>query len=270
MTGWGKCVMRQSKAGQFWNSFKIAFSMYSKIPMPQSEWTKENMRYVMCFFPLIGVVIGVLSWLWGTYAPNVLDSRVFMTIVLLLIPVAISGGIHLDGLLDTSDALNSYQPREKKLEILKDSNAGAFAIIVGICYFLLYFGVYSEMTSAGLPVVCLGFVLSRGMGAFSIASFPMAKNTGLAAAFSDGAQKQAVRVVSVLFSLAAAVLMILYQPVIGGAAVLGAGLEYLYYYSMSMKQFGGITGDLAGFHMQICELAIALFAVAGEVIVRHL
>ena len=116
----------------------------------------------------------------------------------------------------------------------------------------------------------MGFVLSRGMGAFSIASFPMAKNTGLAAAFSDGAQKQAVRVVSVLFSLAAAVLMILYQPVIGGAAVLGAGLEYLYYYRMSMKQFGGITGDLAGFHMQICELAIALFAVAGEVIVRHL
>lgn len=42
--------MRQSKAAQFWNSFKIAFSMYSKIPMPQSEWTKENMRYVIAFF----------------------------------------------------------------------------------------------------------------------------------------------------------------------------------------------------------------------------
>ena len=65
----------------------------------------------------------------GTYAWNFLDSRVFITIVLLLIPVLVSGGIHLDGLLDTSDALNSYQPREKKLEILKDSNAGAFAII---------------------------------------------------------------------------------------------------------------------------------------------
>ena len=41
-----------------WNSFKIAFSMYSKIPVPQSEWTKENMRYVMCFLPIIGAVIG--------------------------------------------------------------------------------------------------------------------------------------------------------------------------------------------------------------------
>ena len=141
---------------------------------------------------------------------------------------------------------------------------------MGICYFLLYFGVYSELTEAGLPVVCMGFVLSRGMGAFSIASFPMAKNTGLAATFSDGAQKNVVRVVSVLFSLAAAVLMVFYQPVIGGFAILGAALEYLYYYRMSMKQFGGITGDLAGFHMQICELVIALFTVIGEVVVRCL
>ena len=36
--------------GRLWNSFKIAFSMYSKIPMPKSDWTKENMRYIMCFF----------------------------------------------------------------------------------------------------------------------------------------------------------------------------------------------------------------------------
>ena len=42
----------------WWNSFKIAFSMYSKVPMPKSEWTKENMRYIMCLFPLIGVIIG--------------------------------------------------------------------------------------------------------------------------------------------------------------------------------------------------------------------
>ena len=118
--------------------------------------------------------------------------------------------------------------------------------------------------------MCMVFVLSRGMWAFSIASFPMAKNTVLAATFSDGAQKNAVRVVYVVFALVSAVMMVLYQPVIGGFAVLGAALEYLYYYRMSMKQFGGITGDLAGFHMQICELAIALFTVIGEVVVRCL
>ena len=77
---------------------------------------------------------------------ELVQSRLLYVILLVLIPVFVRGGIHLDGLLDTADALNSYQPRERKLEILKDSNAGAFAVITALVYFLLYLGVYSEMT----------------------------------------------------------------------------------------------------------------------------
>lgn len=254
--------------GRLWNSFKIAFSMYSKIPMPKSEWTKENMRYVMCFFPLIGVIIGGISWMWGYWGMKLVNSRTFYAVILLLIPVMVTGGIHLDGLLDTSDALHSYQPRERKLEILKDSHAGAFAILTAVVYFLAYLGVYHELTPGGLPVACVGFVLSRALAGFSIAAFPMAKNTGLAAAFSDGAQKTCVKVVCVVYAAVCIFLMLWYSPVIGGCAVLGAALEYLYYYKMSMKEFGGITGDLAGFHTQMCELAIAFFCVVGKIIVR--
>ena len=47
---------------RIWNSFKIAFSMYSRIPMPRSELTDENKSYAMCFFPWIGAVIGLLSY----------------------------------------------------------------------------------------------------------------------------------------------------------------------------------------------------------------
>ena len=43
-----------------WNSFKIAFSMFSKIPVPQAEWTEENMKYMLCFFPFIGTAIGIV------------------------------------------------------------------------------------------------------------------------------------------------------------------------------------------------------------------
>ena len=262
--------MKENKAAQLYNSIKIAFSMYSKIPMPKSDWTKENMRYVMCFLPLIGVIIGGLSYLWGAFGMGYLTGRNLGVVVLLMIPVFVTGGIHLDGLLDTSDALSSYQPLEKKLEILKDSNSGAFAIIVGICYFLIYFGAYSELSLTGLPVVCTGFVMSRALGGFSIATFPMAKNTGLAATFSDGAQKNVVRVVSVLYVLAAAAVMIMIHPFLGGMAVAGAALEFIFYYKMSMKQFAGITGDLAGFHIQICELVMTLFVVIGEVILLHM
>ncbi len=253
---------------RFWNSFKIAFSMYSKIPMPKSDWTKENMRYIMCFFPLIGVIIGALTWIWGSFGIYVADSRLFYAAVMVLIPVFVTGGIHLDGLLDTSDALHSYQPREKKLEILKDSHAGAFAIITAVVYFLLYLGVYSELTPKGLPLVCIGFVLSRALGGFSIAAFPMAKNTGLAATFSDGAQKKTVRVTCVCYAVISSILMIIIQPVIGVCILAGVGMEYLYYYKMSMREFGGITGDLAGFHMQISELVICFCAVIGEMILR--
>lgn len=118
----------------------IAFSMYSKIPMPQSEWTDENMSLAMCFFPWVGAVIGLASWVvyqaggWLADRQETLSSGIpgssnlFLTILLVLIPIFITGGIHLDGFLDTQDALSSYQPMERRLEILKDSHAGAFAI----------------------------------------------------------------------------------------------------------------------------------------------
>ena len=45
-------------------SFFIAFSIYSKIPMPQFEWKDKDMEYSLCFFPWVGAVIGLLEYLW--------------------------------------------------------------------------------------------------------------------------------------------------------------------------------------------------------------
>ena len=102
---------------RLWNSFKIAFAMYSKIPMPRADWEKENMRYMMCFFPLIGVVIGAVMVLWSQAACWLEAGTLLRSVGYVLIPVLVTGGIHLDGLLDTADALSSYQTRERKLEI---------------------------------------------------------------------------------------------------------------------------------------------------------
>ena len=65
-------------------------------------------------------------------------SNGFTAVVLVLVPVIVTGGIHVDGLLDTSDALSSWRDREKRLEILKDSHAGAFAVITACVYFYGY------------------------------------------------------------------------------------------------------------------------------------
>lgn len=241
-------------------SFFIAFSMYSKIPMPRTDWTKEAMRYAMCFFPLIGLVIGGLIYLWFFLMGDRAGS-LFFTSVAVLIPVLVTGGIHLDGLLDTADALSSYKTMEEKLEILKDSHAGAFAIIVGICYFVLYLGVYSEITIETVQVLSFTFVLSRAFSALAIVTFPMAKNTGLAATFSDMAVKRTVKYTMYAFILIFGLLVIYIHPAYGSAMMISVLLVFFYYYRMSKKKFGGITGDLAGFFLSVAELVMPLCVV---------
>ena len=144
--------------------------MYSKIPMPQVEWTKESMQYCICFFPAVGAVIGAATLLWNMLVGAKLSGSLLFTAVLILIPVLITGGIHLDGLLDTADALSSYKTKEEKLEILKDSHAGAFAIIIGICWFVLDFGIYSEADAHTIGLLAIGFVISRALSGLSLVS----------------------------------------------------------------------------------------------------
>ena len=87
----------------------VAFAMFSALPVPRIDWNERNMRYAMAAFPLIGAVIGALWCVCGALPlPDMLRAAGFC-----LIPVAVTGGIHLDGYADTSDALSSYGDREK-------------------------------------------------------------------------------------------------------------------------------------------------------------
>ena len=235
-------------------SMLIAFSMYSKIPVPKTEWSDKSMRYTMCFFPLVGVVIGALMYAAGTLILMADIKSVLKAAVMLVIPIMLTGGIHLDGFLDTMDAIGSWAPKEKRLEILKDSNSGAFAVIGGCVYFVLSLGIWSEMSLDMLKSAVPVFVLSRALSGLSVVSFPMAKNTGLAAMFSNAAHKRRVRIVMLLWIALTAACMVAINPLTGAAAVLCAAAVFAYYYFMSKKNFGGITGDLAGYFLQVCEL----------------
>ncbi len=252
--------------GRLWNSFKIAFAMYSKIPMPRADWEKENMRYMMCFFPLIGIVIGAVTVLWSLAADWLGAGGLLRTVGYVLIPVMVTGGIHLDGLLDTADALSSYQTRERKLEILKDSHAGAFAVITACCYFMAALGVWSEFTLEQVRILAGGFVLSRSFSGLAVAAFPGAKSSGTVAMFADAAQKRIVEASMYFLMVLSAGYMCFMNVKLGSAAVLGAWLTFVYYHWMSKKQFGGITGDLAGFFLQLCELVMAAAVyLAGKI-----
>ena len=113
----------------------VAFAMFSAVPVPQFAWNEKNMRYALCAFPLVGLLCGVLWCVCGVLPlPAPARAAGFC-----LVPVWVTGGIHLDGYADTCDALASYGDREKKLEILKDPHCGAFAVI-RLCSYFADFG----------------------------------------------------------------------------------------------------------------------------------
>ena len=107
----------------------IAFSMYSQIPMPQFTWQDKEMKYAFCFFPWVGAAIGGITMFWWWFCGKFSVGNVAFAMIGTAIPLAVTGGFHVDGFMDTMDAFHSYQPREKKLEILKDSHIGAFSVI---------------------------------------------------------------------------------------------------------------------------------------------
>ena len=247
-------------------SLLIAFSMYSKIPVPHTEWTKESMAWALCWFPAVGLVVGLFLALWLIFADFLGLGDMTRGAVALLIPIAVSGGIHLDGLCDTADALGSHQSREKKLEILKDTHTGAFAIIVCSLYLIVFFAAWCELevTRRLIPVLALVPVLSRCLSALGAVTMPNARGSGLLAAFTEAADLKRARVILIFLALATASLMIFLSSFIGGVMVLAALLAFLYYSVMSRRRFGGITGDLAGFFLQICEMSCVLAAVFAQ------
>lgn len=251
------------KIKTLYHSFLIAFSMYSKIPMPQCEWNEKNMAYAMCFFPWVGAVIGGVTWIFGTYGQRLGLTPAFFTILLLLIPWLITGGIHLDGLLDTADAMSSWQERERRLEILKDSNSGAFAVITCAVYFLFYYGVYSQISPRALAMIPFTFCLSRTLSGLAIVTFPKAKKTGSVSAMARGARDRQVKVTMCVYLALIFVGMMLVDWKLGLIVYGVAVLTDVLYYRNAMKYFGGTTGDLAGCFLSLCEVFTACAAVLG-------
>lgn len=232
----------------------VAFAMFSALPVPQPEWNEKNMRYALCAFPLVGVVLGALWWGWGTLCLGLGLPDLLRGAGLCLLPVAVTGGIHLDGYADTSDALASHASPERRREILSDSHCGAFAIIRLCAYFVGYFALCAVVDPKGGAALCggLSFVLSRALSGFALCTFPLAKNTGLAHTFASG-QRGRSRVVLGAEALVTAGLM-WWLGGVTGAVMTAAAAAVLWHYARTARtKFGGVTGDLAGWFLQRAE-----------------
>lgn len=245
-------------------SLIIAFAMYSKIPMPVVEWKKENMRFTLCFLPLVGAVIGfvwyIVFWLMYKLGAGVLARTCLMT----ALPILLTGGIHVDGYMDTMDALNSWGSREKKLMILGDSHVGAFAVIMTLAYYLMQLAVYSELQAEDALLPAIGFAYARSLTGTAMVYMPSNKREGLAYTFIEASDKPRVRAGLLVWNILCAATMIFISPYTG-FAITSAGVVFTLAYCKKMeREFGGLSGDLCGCLILELELICASCAAISS------
>lgn len=244
-----------------------ALLMYSRIPAPHVEWKEENRRFALCFFPVIGIVIGGIFLIWAWICRSFNIGNVLFSAVSCVIPIFVCGGIHLDGFCDVIDAKSSNANRQRKLEIMSDPHIGSFAAIGLAVYFLLQFGLFSCVNSFETSaVIACSYALSRSLSALAAMTFKSAKKEGALQSFVKPAHKRiSIVVLSVLVVIICSEMAAL-SLFSGIGAILMGGIAFLYYRVFSYKNFGGITGDTAGYFLQICELAMLGGAVIAEIL----
>ena len=220
------------------------------------ETSPEEVGRSIVYFPLVGVVIGLilagLNWLLGLLLPSALVN------VLLVVSLAvISGGLHLDGLVDTCDGLGGHKAAEERWRIMDDSRAGAFGII-GVCLLLLvkYVALNSVPARWLMPTLLLMPVIGRWAMVYAVFAFPYAKPSGLGKVFKQGASWPRF-VVATVIALALAVIL----SQLSGLFIMFATWVIVMAVAFYLKgKFGGLTGDTYGAINEVAEVLVLIFA----------
>lgn len=242
----------------------VAFALYSRIPMPIFEWKEEDMKYTIAFLPLIGLVIGGVEYLAMKLAVTCGLPMIARIVIYILIPLMITGGFHVDGFLDVQDAMKSYKSKEEKLQILKDPHIGAFAVIglmTYACFYILALAIIldSENNLNLMGQLSVSFFEIRALTAVLSMVCTPAKNDGMLYEETRNANKLTLTISLIELMLGGIVMFVMGATSFVCMAVVV--LLFAFYYNASMKrQFGGVTGDTAGYFVLMGELLVMLSA----------
>lgn len=236
--------------------FLIALTFFTRIPLPiPKDVTAEEFTQSYRFYPLVGLVLGLLLWLLAKllilyYPPLVLGA------LLLGAELMLTGGIHLDGFMDSMDGLLSARSPERVLEIMKDSRVGAHASMALVGLLLLKFSLLSSLTPSTLAVLIVMPMLSRWVFQIGVIRFPYARSQGLGKGFHESSQW-------VVFLLSGGVVCGVSFFLLGLAGPFALGITALLITFMAFRisnLLGGLTGDLYGAFIEISEVICLLVA----------
>ncbi|WP_192036437.1 adenosylcobinamide-GDP ribazoletransferase [Halomonas sp. YLGW01] len=234
----------------------LAIQFLTRVPVPVAcPWTPVTRRWAARAYPLVGALLGALVAGVGVALQPLLPTPL-LALLLLSLWVALSGGLHLDGLMDLADALGSNAPLERRWAIMKDSQIGSFAVLALVFQLAWKAMLLWALLEAGaspwwlVPIAALGRLGAIGL----LVGLPAARPEGLAHAWQQslGARDLAL----------AALLPLLGLLVTPGMAWLMAGLAaFIIIYGLAVRRaFGGINGDIVGAAIEGGELWLLMIA----------
>ena len=232
------------------NSFKIAVSFLTVIPLKNyPDWNNNNLKYFCAVIPFIGLIIGG-CWLIILFALKFIDvSEILKGCLMTLFSLILTGGLHMDGLIDSCDAVFSHKNINEKLKILSDVHAGSFGVCGCAMILILKSALFSEI-KFNLEIFLIPFNSRLGM-AVLLNYLPFAKSNGLAKILGSARDKSHLKYF-VAYIILAGVLNI-------KLLILNL-IVYMIWRRCCMKNFNGITGDLLGAYVEFSEI-IFLFGL---------
>lgn len=237
---------------KFLEGLMISISFFSTLPIKIIDWTVERIRFIPMTMGFVGILIGVILYGFSFFE----IEPMIKSILFIVIYTVLTGGLHNDALMDTSDAHFSRRDIDRKLEIMTDSRVGAFAVMSYVNYILLFFVTmyYYYALNTESYLIILTLFISRSLVGVMNYNLKYAKEDGLAKMYAEALKRSDLKW-----------LYFIVLVVIGGFAYLDvwslvipmAGVIFYHVYKRFMyKQFRGITGDLLGTYVLLSELVM--------------
>lgn len=246
-----------------------SISMYSRIPVPGIFCDEDDMGHIISVLPFIGAVIGALSQLLFIILLYFDIPVIGITLILMLVPLIITGGFHVDGFMDVQDAVNSGQERTRKLEIMKDPHIGAFAVIslvitgiswAAFLYILLFLSIRNKDYSS-VYIYFTSFFIVRSFCGLSSLSFKKARKNGMLNMETNRGGTADIVILSIQ-AVIGGVLAVFLNVYAGLILILGLLFHTYIYKRKCIREFGGVTGDTAGYYVVVSEtLSIIILVI---------
>ncbi len=236
-------------------SFLLAMQFLTILPLKIKEFSEQRIAWALAYFPIAGLLLGLmLVWL-NTLLFVLGIPPLVVNIILVVVLIILTGGMHLDGLSDTADAFLSGKGKEEMLEIMRDPHIGVMGVLSLISIILLKIALLSSVSAAVKPAaLMLMCILSRWSVVMAMYLFPYARQEGKAKLFIQGMNLKifvASLIAALIFSSAAWGLKGLL------ALAIIAACAYLFGKIVTRK-IGGITGDTLGATIELTEIVTLL------------